>query len=149
MPATEVATFHLPNRRSARKKRRVSNEDTELVCNAHLEGYFPWEIDEALVLTPGTAERVLDECGYKPRFRVPKEEWQQYPRLYMVERMSLKAIADKFSTKHRRRSPGTIKVYLLQIGFYEDTDGKKRKIRIRHAGHRGKAGKTSTKKRLH
>lgn len=149
MSATQSVSFHLPTRRSSKKRRRVNNEDTELICNAHLEGYLPWEIDEALSLSPGTAERVLEEHGYKSRFRVPKSEYEQYPRLYMVERMTLQGIADKFSTKHRRRSAGTVKVYLLMIGFYVDDEGKRKKVRIRHAGHRGKAGKTGTRKRLH
>lgn len=150
-PATDTSAayhVHLPQRRST-KSRRVRDDDTELIINAHLEGYLPWEIDEALSYTAGTAERVLEENEYKSRFRVPKSEYEQYPRLYMVERMSLQGIADKFSTRRRNRSPGTIKVYLLMIGFYLDGEGKRKKVRIRHPGHRGKSGKSGTKRRLH
>lgn len=146
---TEFTPIQLPRRRKQGSRRKVSDDDAELIIAAHLEGYPPWEIDEAMRLTPGMAERTLTNHGYKSRFRVPKNEYMQYPRLYMVERMSLAAIAEKFSNKRVSRSPGTIKVYLLMIGTFIDDDGKKRKIRIRNAGHRGKQGKRGSKRRIH
>lgn len=138
-----MQVVQLPRRR-VRKRGRVSNGDIDLIVAAYLEGYPDWEIDEALNLTSGTAERVLEDHGYKGRFRVPKKEYTQYPGLYMGARMSLSAIAEKFG-----RSPTTIKSYLLTLGTWTDAEGKKHKIRIRHCGHRGKQGNTGTKRQVH
>lgn len=133
---------HLPRRRT-KKRGRVSNDDIDLIIAAYLEGYPDWEIDEALNLSAGTAERMLEDHGYKGRFRVPKREYMQYPQLYLSERWSMSRIAEKFG-----RSPSTIKSYLLTLGTWTDSDGKKHKIRIRHCGHRGKQGHTK-KRQVH
>ena len=124
-----MSALHAVSLPERKKRGAVRDTEVELYVNLYLEGYEPHEIDEAFGRTKGTCWSHLDAMGYKGRYRAVTEKMvEKFVAWYVVDRKSLAWIQDKSG-----HVPSTITHHLLRKGE-----------KIRHAGHKGKRGKTRT-----